>query len=92
ESPDVVIVQINPIVREEIPTTPDTIENRVNEVSFNSSLMREIRTIAFVKRLIREEKLDRGRYKDLLIHMIDASEEMRGLGVASKFDVSWEFL
>jgi NTE family protein len=92
DSADVVIVQINPIVREEIPTTPDTIENRVNELSFNSSLMREIRAIAFVKRLIEEERLDRTRYKDLLIHMIDASAEMRRLGVASKFDVSWDFL
>ena len=78
------MVQINPLVRDEIPTSASAIENRVNEISFNSSLMREMRAIAFVKRLIGENRLDTDRYKDLLIHMIDAEAHMRTLGVASK--------
>jgi len=91
-SRDIMLVQINPIVRDEIPVTASAIENRVNEISFNSSLMREMRAIAFVKRLIAENRLDTGRYKDLLIHLVHAEDHMRGLGVASKFAVNWDFL
>ena len=62
---DVLIVQINPIKVEEVPTTAPEIMDRMNELSFNSSLMREMRAIAFVKKLLDEERVPRGRYKDL---------------------------
>ena len=52
QSRDVVIVHINPIGRPDVPTTAVEILNRVNEISFNTSLMREMRAIAFVNRLI----------------------------------------
>ena len=55
--PDVVIVHINPIGRPDVPTTARDIINRINEISFNSSLMREMRAIAFVTRLIDEGEL-----------------------------------
>ena len=52
DSRDVVIVHINPLERPTLPRTADAILNRVNEISFNSSLMHEIRAIAFLSRLI----------------------------------------
>ena len=44
-SPDILLVQINPMMRHELPRSAREIINRVNEISFNSSLMKELRTI-----------------------------------------------
>lgn len=92
ESPDIVIVQINPLYREELPTTAPEILDRVNEISFNSSLMREMRVIAFVGKLLEEESLDPKRYKRMLIHRIEAESEMKTLGAASKLNAERDFL
>ncbi|MFQ5773055.1 MAG: patatin-like phospholipase family protein [Kiloniellaceae bacterium] len=89
---DVVIVQINPMVRDDTPKTTPDILDRLNEISFNSSLMREMRAIAFVGRLLEENRLDEARYKRMLIHRIDAPEEMAALGVSSKLNAEREFL
>ncbi len=53
---DVVIVHINPIVRKGVPKTTTEILNRINEVSFNSSLIRELRAISFVTTLIQDAR------------------------------------
>ena len=91
-SRDIMIVQVNPIERADVPITAADIHNRVNEISFNSTLMREMRAIAFVSRLIREERLDPTRYKSLNIHMIADETCMTGLGVASKLNADLPFL
>jgi NTE family protein len=89
---DVVIVQINPIAVDEVPMTAQAIVDRMNELSFNSSLMREMRAIAFVQKLLAEQRIPRGRYKDLKIHTIEAEEAMRRLGYSSKLNASGDFL
>ena len=89
---DVVIVQINPICVEEVPVSAPAIIDRMNELSFNSSLMREMRAIAFVQKLLAEHRLPRGPYKDLKIHTIEAEREMRQLGYSSKLNLDGEFL
>jgi NTE family protein len=89
---DVVIVHINPIVRRGVPTTAAEILNRINEISFNSSLMRELRAIGFVTRLIREGTVGRDDMKEMLIHSIRSDETMTALGVSSKFNADWDFL
>ncbi len=89
---DVVIVHINPIVRRGVPTTAADILNRVNEVSFNSSLMREMRAIAFVTSLIQQGKVDRSEMKEMLIHSIRSDETMSALGASSKYNADWDFL
>ena len=92
DSPDVVIVHINPIERPEIPRSATEIMNRINELSFNSSLMREMRAIAFVTRLIDEGALADGTLKRMNVHAIAADEVMRGLSVMSKLNADWELL
>jgi NTE family protein len=92
ESPDVVIVHINPINRPDVPKTATDIMNRINEISFNSSLMREMRAIGFVSKLIDDGKLRDTGMKRMRIHAIDAEDVMQGLGVASKLNADWEFL
>ena len=81
---DVVIVNINPLERDEVPFTPQQIENRVNEISFNSSLLRELRAIAFVQRLLAQGKVEKGAMKHVLVHMIADDALMRELSVATK--------
>lgn len=91
-SQDVIIVHINPIVREELPKTAPDILDRMNEISFNSSLMREMRAVAFVTRLLEDQSIDDGRYKRMMIHAIRNDEVMGRFGADSKLDPSWEFL
>ena len=89
---DVVIVHINPLVRRGVPITAAEILNRISEISFNSSLMREMRAIAFVTDLIQQGKIDRGEMKEMLIHSIRADEAMCALSVSSKYNADWSFL
>jgi len=83
-SSDVIIVHINPLVQDRVPTTAPEIIDRMNEITFNSSLMREMRAIAFVSRLVEEHRLDTNRYRRMLIHAISDDDEMRKLGAWSK--------
>lgn len=88
---DTVIVQINPVRREETPLTAREIVNRVNEITFNASLMKELRAVRFVTRLIEEGRLDPDRYMRVRVHRI-ASDELAGLSASSKLNAEWEFL
>ncbi len=92
KSCDVVIVHVNPIVRRGVPMTAPDIMNRINEISFNSSLMREMRAIAFVTRLLDQGKINAGDMKQMLIHSIRDDDAMTEHSVASKFSSDWKFL
>lgn len=92
DSQDVVIVHINPIVRKGVPTSASEILNRLNEVSFNSSLMREMRAIAFVGKLIEDKKVKAGDMKEMHIHSIRSDEEMSHHSASSKMNTDWSFL
>ena len=92
EASDVVIVQVNPALRRELPRTAEDILDRVNEISFNSSLMREMRAIASVTRLVEAGTIRDPRYERIFFHRIADEEAMAGLGAKSKLDTSWPFL
>jgi len=81
---DIVIVNINPLERREVPVSPTDIQNRINEISFNSSLLRELRAIQFVKDLIADGRVSPGTMKDVQIHMIADDALMNELSVATK--------
>jgi NTE family protein len=92
---DIIIVHINPIVRPRVPSTAAEIQNRLNEITFNSSLLRELRAIAFVTKLIEQGWLKdeyREKLKRVLIHSILADEALSDLSVASKLNANWSFL
>lgn len=92
---DVLIVHINPIVRDSTPTTPHEIDDRVNEISFNSSLIKEFRAIAFVQKLLDEGWLKdeyRDQMKYVLIHSLRADNVLADLSSASKLCTEWGFL
>ncbi|MDJ0947610.1 MAG: patatin-like phospholipase family protein [Alphaproteobacteria bacterium] len=93
DSNDVILVQINPIATSEVPTTARDILDRINEISFNSSLMREMRAIAFITKLIQDGSIDeRAGLKKFHVHMIEAEEVMSQLGFSSKLNIDWEFI
>lgn len=81
---DILIININPIIRDEVPVTGPQILNRINEISFNASLLRELRAVGFVHRLIEDGRMKRGDMKDVLIHMVADDELMTELSVATK--------
>ena len=90
DSRDVVIVHINPIERPDVPKTAGEILNRINEISFNSSLMREMRSVSFVTRMIEEGKMLDKNAKHMLIHGIEADDVMRVMSVGSKLNADWD--
>ncbi|WP_428698750.1 patatin-like phospholipase family protein [Stappia sp.] len=90
-TPDTVLVQINPVERNETPRTAREILNRLNEITFNSTLLREMRAIEFVTRLIEDGKLDRKDYQKVHIHRISA-EGLKPLQSSSKVNAEWRFL
>src|SRR5690606_14088411 len=89
---DVLLVQINPVLREGAPRSAREIQNRIDEITFNAGLMREFRAIAFVNELIAAGRLDRGHYRNIRMHRIDADEALKDLSASSKVNAEWAFL
>ncbi|MFV2052785.1 patatin-like phospholipase family protein [Aliiroseovarius sp. YM-037] len=81
---DIVVVNINPLYREDLPRSAPEIQNRINEIGFNTSLLAELRSIAFVKRLLAEGRLEPGQMKNVRVHMIADDDLMNDLSVATK--------
>lgn len=92
EAADVVIVQINPIVRPGVPKTAREIQNRLQEITFNASLMRELRAIDFVGRLLEAGRLEGTGYRRVLMHAIADEATLSQLGGSSKFNTEAAFL
>jgi NTE family protein len=88
---DLVIVQINPIRRDALPRSAADILNRMNEITFNASLIKELRAISLLRQLIEAEGLEQERYRDMRLHRI-GGEGLEHLSVSSKLNAEWEFL
>lgn len=92
---DILIIHINPIIRYDVPESKEDIENRINEISFNSSLMREMRAIHFVTQLIDNKKIKDEYLKDfkkVYLHSIRTDELMEPFSIASKMNADWSFI
>ena len=102
ESPadDLLLVQINPHLRESVPTSARDILDRMNEVTFNTSLLKELRSIALLQQLIKAEGRPGHHYREptfrrmeaLRVHRVDGGERLAALGASSKTDTRWSFL
>ena len=107
-TPDILIVQINPVERKMTPKTPRDIQNRLNEITFNGALLSELRAIDFVNRLVDTGKLPRAKgligrmvsrgrhahreYMRPFVHRIDGADEIAMFSASSKMDTRWAFL
>jgi len=83
---DVLLVQINPLQREGVPRSALEIADRINEITFNASLVAEMRAIAFVQRLVREQRVDPSHYKDLRLHRVADEAGLAAFGASSKLN------
>jgi NTE family protein len=92
ETSDTVIVQVNPTYTEQLPRFAMHIADRLNEVTFNSNLMREIRSYIDVTRMIEKGTIHDPRIERAYFHIIPIGQEMSRLGVRSKLDTSWTLL
>ncbi len=92
---DVLVVQINPLVRQSTPMSSSEIMNRINEITFNSSLIGEYRAIDFVARLIDQGKLPRGigpgQYRRINIHRIVLDRFGTHFDAFSKLSTDYDF-
>jgi NTE family protein len=92
---DVLVVQINPLVRQATPTSASEIMNRINEITFNSSLLAEYRAIEFVGRLIDRKRLPRGtgpgQYRRINVHRIVLDQFGTHLDASSKISTDYDF-
>jgi NTE family protein len=92
---DVLIVQLNPVERREVPTTAHDIMNRMNEISFNASLFAEYRAMEFVARLIDQERLPRGsgpgQYRRVNAHRITLGDSHRSYTADTKLETDYDF-
>lgn len=92
DSDDVVLVQINPLTVDKVPRTAREIADRLNEITFNASLLRELRAIDFVARLIEDGRLENTGYRHVLMHWVGDEDLFRQLGASSKMNAEKAFL
>jgi NTE family protein len=91
QSHDTLLVQINPVLRDEVPTSARHILNRLNEVSFNAVLLKELRMIAVLRKVACADDTEGKLWSEMRIHRI-ASATVDGLGSSSKMNAEWAFL
>jgi NTE family protein len=90
-SQDTILVQVNPVERPGTPRTAQDIVNRVNEVSFNATLLKELRMIALLRQVSDAGNSEGARWAGMRMHRV-ASAMMTDLGYSSKLNAEWPFL
>jgi NTE family protein len=91
ESPDTILVSINPIERPGTPRTPMEIQNRLNEISFNSPLVKELRMAALLRQVADPGSGEGAKWAKLRIHRVAGEDALLGLGFSSKSLAEWAF-
>ncbi|HEY6655928.1 MAG TPA: patatin-like phospholipase family protein [Methyloceanibacter sp.] len=89
-SSDTILVQVNPIERPGTPRSARDIINRVNEVSFNATLLKELRMMAVLRQVADPGNSEGARWAKMRIHRI-SSATMTELGYSSKLNAEWDF-
>jgi NTE family protein len=90
KSRDTILVQINPVERTGSPRSASDILNRLNEVSFNAVLLKELRMMALLRQVANPGDSEGAQWAGMRIHRV-ASEMMAELGASSKLNAEWEF-
>jgi NTE family protein len=90
ETPDVVLVHLTPADRPDVPTSSPAIMNRMQEISFNTALIREMRSVAVRNRRVDEGIMPGG--KRTFVHLIEAEDIIREFTASSRLNADWKFL
>jgi NTE family protein len=88
---DSILVQINPRERPDTPRTAADILNRLNEISFNSPLMKELRMIALLRQVADPGTGEGARWAQMRTHRI-MTDMLAQFGASSKLNAEWEFV
>jgi NTE family protein len=88
---DTILVQINPTERVEEPRTAAEILNRLNEISFNSPLFKELRMIALLRQVVDPGNGEGARWAQMKTHRIK-SDMLAAFGASSKLNAEWAFV
>ncbi len=89
---DLLIVQLNPQRREELPRSARDIINRINEISFNTSLVKELRALAILSRMVQEGTVSLPEHTELRLHLIHGDADLQELSASSKLNAEWDYL
>ena len=91
EAHDTILVQINPRERPDTPRTASEILNRLNEISFNSPLMKELRMIALLRQVADPGTGEGARWARMRTHRI-MTDMLAQFGASSKLNAEWDFV
>ena len=91
KSQDTILVQINPVERAGTPRTSQEILNRLNEISFNAPLLKELRMIALLRQMTDPRQCEATQWAGMRIHRV-ATNAIADLGSSSKMNAEWDFL
>ncbi len=92
EGTDIMIIKLNPTHRPKLPTSAAEIGDRLNEITNNTSIVREMRSIHFITELIDRGLIKEGAMKRLNIHLIEDEKVFQDLGWSSKLNTDMPFL
>lgn len=91
DSHDTLLVAVNPVERPGTPRSARQILDRLNEVSFNATLLKELRMIALLRQVADAGSTEGRKWAEMRVHLI-ASKVLTDLGASSKFNAEWDFL
>jgi NTE family protein len=91
DSHDTLLVAVNPVERPGTPRSAREILDRLNEVSFNATLLKELRMIALLRQVVDAGSSEGHQWAEMRVHLI-ASKVLAELGASSKFNAEWDFL
>ncbi|MCX8080232.1 MAG: patatin-like phospholipase family protein [Bacteroidia bacterium] len=89
---DILLIQINPIRIHKVPQTVEEIKDRINEISFNSSLIHELKYIKLKQEVLKKNNIKNHAFHEIRIHNIKSENYLNDLNLSSKLNTSWDFL
>jgi len=92
DTDDILLIQINPIHINHVPSTVEEIKDRINEISFNSSLLHEIKYIQLQQEILKKYNIRDYQLHEIRLHNIKADPYLSELNLSSKFNTSWDYL
>lgn len=89
---DILLVKVNPFVVNNVPSNIEEIKDRINEISFNSSLSHEVKHLEFINDLVDKGVTLDGKLKKINLHSLSADKNLSELNLSSKLNTTWDFL
>jgi NTE family protein len=92
DTDDILLIKVNPFKINNVPESVEEIKDRVNEISFNSSLAHEIKHLEFINKQIDAGVQLTGDIKRINLHCLSADNSLQDFNLSSKLNTSWDFL